>query len=90
MKEGHITGIDDKSFFGSRCIVIKEPYLTLDTWRFITANDILSTDVTDDSFNVNSTNIKSLKITINLTSAIYNHFFNNKVFADNWISFKNT
>lgn len=90
VKEGHITGIDDKSFFGSRCMVIKEPYLTLDTWSFITANDILSTEVTDDSFNVNSTNIKSLKITINLTSAIYNHFFNNKVFADNWISFKNT
>ena len=90
IKEGHITGIDDKSFFGSRCMVIHNDYIELNTWVYDTANDIYTVKITDSNFNIQSTNIKSLQLNINLTSALFNHFINNKVFRENWNYFKDS
>ena len=90
IKEGHITGIDDKSFFGSRCMVIHNEYLELNTWVYDTANDIYTVSVTDSDFNVQATNVKSLQLNINLTSALFNHFINNNVFKENWNYFKDS
>ena len=90
IEEGHITGIDDKSFFGSKCMVIKKEYIELDTWIFDTANDIYNTYITDSNFNTQSTNVQSFQLNINLTSALFNHFINNKVFKENWNYFKDS
>lgn len=89
-KEGHITGIDDKSFFGSRCMVVRHPYILLDQWEYTTANDILVYRITDSGFNVESNNTVNTEITINITAAIYNHFINNRAFAENWNFFDDT
>lgn len=89
-QEGHITGIDDKSFFGSRCMVIHHPYILIDTWEYATANDILTYTITNSAYNVESTNTANTVITINITAAIYNHFINNKAFIENWNFFNDT
>ena len=89
-QQGHETGIDDKSFFGSRCMVMYHEYILLDTWEYATANDILTYQITDSTFNVESTNKYNTEITINVTAAIFNHFINNKAFAENWNLFDNT
>lgn len=89
-KDGHITGIDDKSFFGSRCMVIHSPYLLLNKWSYPTSNDLYSMYVIDSKNNVNSKNIKCMQIQINLTSVIYNYFINNDAFKENWNKYKNT
>ena len=86
--DGHLTGIDDKSFFGSRCMIIHNPYIQLDTWLFDTANDIYTTDMIDSKYNVQFSNTKNYHLIINLSSALYNHFINNKAFNENWNYFK--
>ena len=87
---GHVTGIDDKSFFGSRCMVMRNEYILLDTWEYSTANDILTYQITDSNYNVESNNTSNTEITINVTAAIFNHFINNNAFAENWVYFDNT
>jgi hypothetical protein len=49
---GQITGIDDKSFFGSRCMVIHEDYIELNTWLYDTANDIYTVKIADSKYNL--------------------------------------
>jgi hypothetical protein len=88
--EGHITGIDDKSFFGSRCMVMHHDYVLIDKWQYDTANDILTYVINDSHFNVESVNTHNTVITINMTTAIFNHFINNNVFANNWSFFNDT
>lgn len=90
IKEGHKTGIDDKAFFGSRCMKLLHEYITLDTWVYNTANDIYEVYTRDSQSNLKSGNTRSLEIDINLTSAVYNHFINNKVFMENWNYFKDS
>ena len=51
MEEGHITGIDDKSFFGSKCMVIRNTYIELNKWAYDTANDIFMMSIVDSKFN---------------------------------------
>lgn len=85
---GQITGIDDKSFFGSRCMVIHEDYIELNTWLYDTANDIYTVKITDSKYNLQNINTQSYQISINLSAALYNHFINNKIFKENWNYFK--
>lgn len=87
-KEGNITGIDDKSFFGSHCMVFRNEYLALNKWSYDTANDIYTKSERDDEHNMNSTNERCVQIDIDLQSAIFNHFINNKAFIENWSKFK--
>ena len=90
IKEGHITGIDDKSFFGSTCMVIQHEYIQLDTWKYRTANDIYTFNPVSSNFNIKDTNVNSMELIINLNAAMYNHFINNKNFVENWNFFKNS
>ena len=83
-KPGFMTGIDDKSFFGSKCMVIHSPYLLLDTWEFYSNNDMYTVLTVDSSHNTRSKNTKCIQISINLSAVIYAHFINNKVFSENW------
>lgn len=88
--DGHKTGIDDKSFFGSHCMVIHNEYILLNTWKYATANDILTVNFSDASFNMSDNNQRTTTITINISSAIFNHFINNSQFNENWIYFKDS
>lgn len=88
--DGHKTGIDDKSFFGSHCMVIHNEYILLNTWSYPTANDILTVKFSDASFNMSANNQRTTTITINISSAIFNHFINNNQFNENWIYFKDS
>lgn len=88
--DGHKTGIDDKSFFGSHCMVIHNEYISLNTWSYPTANDILTVNFSDASFNMSDNNQRTTTITINISSAIFNHFINNNQFNENWIYFKDS
>ena len=85
---GHETGIDDKSFFGSRCMIFHNEYLQLDKWQYNTANDIYTVNIVNSKFNVQHTNTRTLELDINLTAALFNHFINNDVFKENWNYFK--
>ena len=84
-----ITEIDDKSFFGYKCMALRNNYLQLDTWQFNTANDLYSISFVNSEYNVNDKATKSIKIEINLSSIIQNHFINNKAFYENWNKFDN-
>lgn len=88
--DGQLTGIDDKSFFGSRCMVIKHPYIELDTWVYDTANDLYATSIVDSEFNTDSGNVKCFQIDINISNVLYHYFINNKNFVSNWEAFKNS
>ena len=90
LKPGFETGIDDKSFFGSKCMALRNNYIQLDTWQFNTANDLYSISFVNSEYNVNDKATKSIKIEINLSSIIQNHFINNKAFYENWNKFDNT
>ena len=88
--DGHKTGIDDKSFFGSHCMVIHHDYILLNNWEYSTANDILTVKYSDANFNMSDTNQRTTTITINISSAIFNHFINNNSFNENWVYFKDS
>ena len=88
--DGHKTGIDDKSFFGSHCMVIHHDYILLDKWEYSTANDILTVNYSNGDFNMSDTNQRTTTITINISSAIFNHFINNDSFNENWVYFKDS
>lgn len=88
--DGHKTGIDDKSFFGSHCMVIHNEYILLNNWSYPTANDILTVKFSDAPFNMSANNQRTTTITINISSAIFNHFINNNQFNENWIYFKDS
>lgn len=88
--DGHKTGIDDKSFFGSHCMVIHNEYILLNKWSYSTANDILTVNFSDASFNMSDNNQRTTTITINISSAIFNHFINNSQFNENWVYFKDS
>jgi len=90
IKEGHITGIDDKSFFGSRCMIIHNEYIELNKWQYDITNDIYNMMKSDSIFNINSINKNNTVLEINLTMALYSHFMNNDVFKENWNYFKDT
>ena len=88
--DGHKTGIDDKSFLGSHCMVIHNDYILINKFVYPTANDILSVNYSDSSYNISDINQGNTVITINLTSAIFNHFINNESFNENWNYFKDS
>lgn len=86
--DGQLTGIDDKSFFGSRCMVIRNPYILIDTYNYQTSNDLYKTSIVDSEFNTGSGNTKCLKLEINISTLLYHFFINNDNFVNNWKQFK--
>ena len=81
---GYLTGIDDKSFFGSRCMTLHYNYILIDSWNPQKSTNIISKKKSDSTFNVNSINIQGTQITLNVTQSIYNYFLNNDAFMHNW------
>ena len=79
---GYIPGIEDKSFFGSRCLVLKNEYIELDDFSSARVNPQVI--YTDSVHNVYSENRIQCKISINITQSIYSKFENDQMFVSNW------
>jgi len=71
-------------------MVIHNDYILINKFVYPTANDILSVNYSDSSYNISDINQGNTVITINLTSAIFNHFINNESFNENWNYFKDS
>lgn len=82
--KGYYPGIEDKSFFGSRCLCIKNKYITLNDFTSNSANQNKVMTVVDSDYNKFSSNTKQYKIVINITQSIYTLFMNNQTFIGNW------
>ena len=80
--DGYIPGVEDKSFFGSRCLVLKNEYITIDDFSSARVNPQVT--YTDSVHNVYSENRVQCRITINITQSIYAKFENEPVFTANW------
>lgn len=79
---GYIPGIEDKSFFGSRCMVLHEDSITVDD--FSAARVTHTVEYIDSLHNVYSENLIQCRIKINITQAIYALFEANETFCKNW------
>ena len=82
LKCGYFSGIEDKTFFGSKCLVIKGDYITIDDFSSIRINP--KVEYLNSSYNVYSDNKKQCRITINITQSIYALFDNDETFKSNW------
>lgn len=86
---GFVTGIEDKSFFGSKGIKLKNVTIEVDEWN---ENEmtVSSDNVSEFSTSNSSETIGNrMKISINLHRTFFNHFMktDNKNFLDNWNTF---
>lgn len=73
---GYATGIEDKTYFGSKCIVLNDPEIELSNWDYST-NLISWESVSSDYTTIDKAlkrNKKAYKVSINLTLALYNYF----------------
>ena len=75
--DGYMTGVDVKSFFGSRCISIKGAEFEITDWNATNVSTIVVEK-------------ERIIITINLTRAFIMHFLNGneKTFTENWRYFR--
>ena len=79
---GYVPGIEDKSFFGSKCFVYRNKFIELDDFSTTTTNN--NHTIINSDYNVFSKNKKQYKLTINITQSIYNMLENDSVFKSNW------
>ena len=86
--DGFIPGVEDKSFFGSRCIKLRDIEIEIEKWND-TEIKIDTHAVNLFSTNESKTSSDNAVITINITQMFYNHFINlaKGKFRDNWNSF---
>ena len=80
--DGYVPGIEDKSFVGSRCMIIQSDYILLDD--FSAVRIAAHTDRVSSAYNTQSKNTIQCKMTINISQAIYDLFEKSSVFRDNW------
>ena len=79
---GYIPGIEDKSFFGSKCLVFTNEYIEISIFpEEISGNTYTRTD---SKFNDNEKNMTQYSVTIDVTQSIIYMFQNNGVFKSNW------
>ena len=81
---GYYPGIEDKSFFGSRCLCLRNEFITLDDFTTNSSNQNKVVTVVDSDYNKFASNDKQYKIVINITQSIYTLFMNDKTFTGNW------
>ena len=89
--DGYIVGIEDKTFFGSKCIVLKDVEIKIEDWtssvvKVSTSNiDTFDTEKGDKAIGASKT------FEFNMTQAFYEYFRNASVpsFTNNWASFAN-
>ena len=84
LKSGYFPGIEDKSFFGSKCLVVKGDYIIIDDFSSPRINP--KVEYLNSSYNVYSENRKQCRITINITQSIYSLFDSNETFRSNWMN----
>lgn len=83
LTSGYMTGVEDKSYFGSKCIVLNNDYLDITKWN--SSNNVIKLNYSDSNYNIHSDNKDTLVITINLTKAIYDYFTKDcETFINNW------
>lgn len=82
--DGYYPGIEDKTFFGSRCMTVKNDSITLDDFSSNMQNRNKVMTLVNSDFNKFSTNNRQYKITINITQSLYTLFMDNPVFTGNW------
>ena len=85
--DGYIPGIEDKSFFGSRCMVLHGDSIVVDD--FSAARVTHTVEYVDSLHNVYSENLIQCRIKINITQAIYALFEANQTFCANWNGLSN-
>jgi hypothetical protein len=85
---GYIPGIEDKSFFGSKCIKLKDIKFVIDNWNNSEVN-IDENSIATYSTELNGNIQKTVNISINLTKAFFHYFVNHETdtFKRNWMSF---
>ena len=94
---GYINGIEDKSFFGSKGLVLNNPEIVIEDWY-----NIINSSVTDSKYSDNAgmketgsewtykpvKSKDSWNIDINLTHVVYNYFKQtDKRLYENWTAF---
>lgn len=84
LKSGYFPGIEDKSFFGSKCLVVKDEHITIDDFSSPRINP--KVEYLNSSYNVYAENRKQCRVTINITQSIYSLFDNNETFKNNWVN----
>ena len=85
---GYDSGIEDKSFFGSKCIVIKNDYILLSDFNNTRSNPTVKYG--NSQYNRYAENRIQCKITINITQSIYEKFYTDDVFRSNWSGFSSS
>ena len=93
---GYIPGVEDKAFFGSKCLILpKETYFIIKNFKSnidnIIKSSFINNSYTGSTFNNNEnkrTNKPILSITINISKAILNYFKQEQpTFIKNWNNF---
>lgn len=82
--DGYYPGIEDKTFFGSRCIAIHNNHIVLDEFRTNSMNGNKIMTMVNSDYNKFSSNNRQYKIIINITQSLYTLFMENPVFTGNW------
>ena len=82
--DGYYPGIEDKTFFGSRCIAIHNNHIVLDEFRTNSMNGNKIMTVVNSDYNKFSSNNRQYKIIINITQSLYTLFMENPIFTGNW------
>ena len=82
---GYISGIEDKSFFGSKCLVIKSDYILLNDFHSTRSNPTVKYG--NSQYNRYAENRIQCRISINITQSIYEKFYTDEVFRSNWSGF---
>lgn len=79
---GYLPGIEDKSFFGSKCFVFKDDFIMLDDFTNTVSSN--GSKIVDSKFNVYHKNRKQCQLTINVTQGIKTLLQNDETFKKNW------
>ena len=80
---GYITGIEDKTLFGSKCIVIHNNEISIQKYDYDKNNNVMES-IGTSNFNENTEAQNTYNININLTKIFYNNIINDKNFYTNW------
>jgi len=79
---GYVPGVEDRSMFGSKCIVLNDDYVDITDWEYPT---YVTSSYVDQTYNVNSANTRAVELRLNLTQILYKYFMEScPKFTDNW------
>lgn len=80
---GYIPGIEDKSFFGSKCIVFTNDYIEIRNFPESISGNTYTTR--DSIFNDYSQNMTQYRVSIDITQSLIYMFQNDDTFKANWL-----